>query len=76
MVLSHYLLEDRGYMSRAAVVLDPIFKKVCLSGKSVFPFVITVGCAVSGIMSITKIAALALLVLKVHASRIETAMFP
>ena len=35
------LLEDCGYMSRAAVVLDPIFKKVGLSGKSVIPFVIT-----------------------------------
>ena len=45
------LLEDCGYMSRAAVVLDPIFKKVGLSGKSVIPFVITVGCAVPGIMA-------------------------
>ncbi len=45
------LLEDCGYMSRAAVVLDPIFKKVGLSGKSVIPFVITIGCAVPGIMS-------------------------
>ena len=45
------LLEDCGYMSRAAVVLDPIFKKVGLSGKSVIPFVITTGCAVPGIMA-------------------------
>ena len=45
------LLEDCGYMSRAAVILDPIFKKVGLSGKSVIPFVITVGCAVPGIMA-------------------------
>lgn len=45
------LLEDCGYMSRVAVVLDPIFKKVGLSGKSVIPFVITIGCAVPGIMS-------------------------
>ena len=45
------ILEDCGYMSRAAVVLDPIFKKVGLSGKSVIPFVITVGCAVPGIMA-------------------------
>jgi len=45
------LLEDCGYMSRAAVVLDPIFKKVGLSGKSVIPFVITIGCAVPGIMA-------------------------
>ena len=45
------LLEDCGYMSRAAVVLDPIFKRVGLSGKSVIPFVITIGCAVPGIMA-------------------------
>ena len=45
------LLEDCGYMSRVAVILDPIFKKVGLSGKSVIPFVITIGCAVPGIMS-------------------------
>ena len=45
------LLEDCGYMSRAAVVLDPIFKRVGLSGKSVIPFVITVGCAVPGVMA-------------------------
>lgn len=45
------ILEDCGYMSRVAVVLDPIFKKVGLSGKSVISFVITVGCAVPGIMA-------------------------
>ncbi len=45
------ILEDCGYMSRVAVVLDPIFKKVGLSGRSVIPFVITVGCAVPGIMA-------------------------
>ena len=45
------LLEDCGYMARVAVVLDPIFKKVGLSGKSVIPFVITIGCAVPGIMA-------------------------
>ena len=45
------LLEDCGYMSRVAVVLDPIFKKVGLSGKSVIPLVITIGCAVPGIMA-------------------------
>lgn len=45
------LLEDCGYMSRVAVVLDPIFKKVGLSGKSVIPFVIGVGCGVPGIMA-------------------------
>ena len=45
------LLEDCGYMARVAVVLDPIFKKVGLSGKSVIPFVISVGCAVPGVMA-------------------------
>ena len=45
------LLEDCGYMARASVVLDPIFKKVGLSGKSVIPFVITTGCAIPGVMA-------------------------
>ena len=45
------LLEDCGYMSRATVVLDPIFKKVGLSGKSVIPFVIGTGCAIPGVMA-------------------------
>ncbi len=45
------LLEDCGYMARATVVLDPIFKKVGLSGKSVIPFVVGTGCAVPGIMA-------------------------
>ncbi len=45
------LLEDCGYMARAAVVLDPIFKRVGLSGKSVIPFVITTGCAIPGVMA-------------------------
>ncbi len=45
------LLEDCGYMSRVAVVLDPIFKKVGLSGKSVIPFVIGIGCAIPGVMA-------------------------
>ena len=45
------LLEDCGYMARVAVVLDPIFKKVGLSGKSVIPFVIGIGCAIPGIMA-------------------------
>lgn len=45
------LLEDCGYMSRVSVVLDPIFKKVGLSGKSVIPFVIGTGCAIPGVMA-------------------------
>lgn len=45
------LLEDCGYMARATVVLDPIFKRVGLSGKSVIPMVIGIGCAIPGIMA-------------------------
>ncbi len=45
------LLEDLGYMARVAVVLDPIFKRVGLSGRSVIPFVIGTGCAVPGVMA-------------------------
>lgn len=45
------LLEDCGYMARVSVVMDPIFKKVGLSGKSVIPFVIGTGCAIPGVMA-------------------------
>ena len=45
------LLEDCGYMARVSVVLDPIFKKVGLSGKSVIPLVIGTGCSVPGVMA-------------------------
>ncbi len=45
------LLEDCGYMSRATVVLDPIFKKVGLSGKSVIPMIIGTGCGIPAIMA-------------------------
>ena len=45
------LLEDLGYMARATIVLDPIFKKVGLSGKSVIPFVVGTGCAIPGVMA-------------------------
>ena len=45
------LLEDCGYMARATVVLDPFFKKVGLSGKSVIPMVVGTGCAIPGIMA-------------------------
>ena len=45
------LLEDCGYMSRVSIVLDPIFKKVGLSGKSVIPFVIGTGCSIPGVMA-------------------------
>ncbi len=45
------LLEDCGYMARVSVILDPIFKKVGLSGKSIIPFVIGTGCAIPGVMA-------------------------
>ena len=45
------LLEDCGYMARVSVVLDPIFKKVGLSGKSIIPLVVGTGCSVPGIMA-------------------------
>jgi len=45
------LLEDCGYMARVSVVLDPIFKRVGLSGKAVIPFVMATGCAIPGVMA-------------------------
>lgn len=45
------LLEDCGYMARVSVVMDPIFKRVGLSGKSIIPMVIGTGCAIPGIMA-------------------------
>ena len=42
-------------MARATVVLDPIFKKVGLSGKSVIPFIIGTGCAIPGVMAVRTI---------------------
>ena len=45
------LLEDCGYMARVSAVLDPIFKRVGLSGKSVIPIIVGTGCGVPGIMA-------------------------
>ena len=45
------LLEDCGYMARVSAVMDPIFKRVGLSGKSVIPVVIGTGCGIPAIMS-------------------------
>ena len=44
-------LEGCGYMSRIAFVLDRIFRKFGLSGKSFIPMLIGVGCGVPGIMA-------------------------
>lgn len=45
------LLEDCGYMARVTAVLDPLFKRVGLSGKSVVPIVIGTGCGIPAIMA-------------------------
>lgn len=45
------ILEDCGYMARIAFVLDRIFRKFGLSGKSFIPMLIGSGCGVPGIMA-------------------------
>lgn len=45
------LLEDSGYMSRVAVLMDRYFKKIGLSGKSIIPMIVGSGCAIPGIMA-------------------------
>ncbi|WP_225877767.1 ferrous iron transport protein B [Alkalibacter mobilis] len=45
------ILEDSGYMARIAFVMDKIFKKFGLSGKSVIPMLVGSGCSVPGIMA-------------------------
>ena len=45
------LLEDCGYMARVAFIMDRIFRKFGLSGKSFIPFMISSGCGVPGIMA-------------------------
>ncbi len=45
------LLEDSGYLSRVAVVMDRFFKKIGLSGKSIIPMIVGTGCSVPGIMA-------------------------
>ena len=44
------LLETTGYMSRIALLLDKVFRKIGLSGKSLIPFIVGSGCSVPGIM--------------------------
>lgn len=44
-------LEDCGYMARVAFIMDRIFRRFGLSGKSFIPFLISSGCAVPGIMA-------------------------
>ena len=45
------LLEDCGYMSRVAFIMDRLFRKFGLSGKSFIPMLIATGCGVPGIMA-------------------------
>lgn len=45
------LLEGSGYMARIAFILDRIFRKFGLSGKSFIPMLISTGCGVPGIMA-------------------------
>ncbi len=44
------ILETTGYMSRIALLLDKVFRKIGLSGKSLIPFIVGSGCSVPGIM--------------------------
>ncbi len=45
------LLEDCGYMSRIAFIMDKLFRKFGLSGKSFIPLLVATGCGVPGIMA-------------------------
>ena len=45
------ILEDCGYMARVAFIMDRIFRRFGLSGKSFIPFLIGSGCGVPGIMA-------------------------
>lgn len=45
------ILEDIGYMSRIAFIMDKIFRRFGLSGKSIIPLLISSGCGVPAIMS-------------------------
>ncbi len=45
------ILEDVGYMARVAFIMDRIFRKVGLSGKSFIPMLVASGCGVPGVMA-------------------------
>lgn len=45
------ILEDCGYMARVAFIMDRIFRKFGLSGKSFIPMLVATGCGVPGIMA-------------------------
>ena len=45
------LVEDSGFMARIALIFDPLFRKVGLSGKSIIPMIVGYGCGIPGIMA-------------------------
>ena len=45
------LLEDSGYMSRIAFIMDRVFRQIGLSGKSFIPMLIGTGCSIPGVMA-------------------------
>lgn len=45
------IMEDIGYMSRVAFIMDRIFRRFGLSGKSFIPMLVATGCGVPGIMA-------------------------
>lgn len=45
------VIEDCGYMSRVAFIMDKLFRKFGLSGKSFIPLLVATGCSVPGIMA-------------------------
>ncbi|MDT8336251.1 MAG: ferrous iron transport protein B [Candidatus Izemoplasmatales bacterium] len=45
------ILEESGYMARIAFILDKIFKRFGLSGKSFFPMLMSTGCGIPGVMA-------------------------
>ena len=45
------IMEDVGYMSRVAFIMDRIFRRFGLSGKSFIPMLVATGCGVPGIMA-------------------------
>jgi ferrous iron transport protein B len=45
------ILEDSGYMARAALMMDHVMRRIGLSGKAFIPLIISFGCSVPGIMS-------------------------
>ena len=45
------LVEDSGFMARIALIFDPLFRKIGLSGNSIIPMIVGYGCSIPGIMA-------------------------